>query len=162
MKVTLSNESDNPDIIFNYFYFDNQSDEDRVMDRIYQDYLNLENEIAYPDSRLCSDDLESHPYRRIDAGIGYGLATYLLEQDSFMDVDDSDWLFSLKVEDGKPNLILHIEGAHGYDFCCIEVDQTFEHMENCREALEACDDDVLERLAVFGGKAAEEWSSRQN
>lgn len=161
MKVTLSNESENPDIVFDYFYFDNQRDEDIVMDRIYQDYRKLEDEVDDPTARLCSDVLDSHPYRRINVGIGYGLATYLLEQDSFMDIDDSDWLFSLKVEDGKPNLILHIDGGHDFDFCYLEVDQTFTHMENCRQALEACDDDVLERLAVFGGKAAEEWSSRQ-
>ena len=162
MKVTLSNESENPDIVFDYFYFDDHNDEDRVMDRIYQDYRKLEDEVDDPTFRLCSDVLESHPYMRIGVGIGYELATYLLEQDSFMDSDDSDWLFSLKVEDGKPNLILHIDGGHAFDFCYLEVDQTFEHMENCREALEACDGATLERLAVFGGKAAEEWSSRQN
>ena len=159
MKVTLSNESENPDIVFDYFYFNDPSDESSIENDLYESYRELQELMEDPTYQIYPEDLDSHPYEELQSC--EDLADYLLRDEPFSNSDDSDWLFSLKVEDGKPNLILHIEGAHAFDFCCIEVDQTFEHMENCREALEACDDATLERLAVFGGKAAEEWSSRK-
>lgn len=58
------------------------------------------------------------------------------------------------------NLMADVTGRYTYPGFTIEVNETFENLENCAEALSYCDMYTLKLLAKHGGKALGELSDR--
>lgn len=58
------------------------------------------------------------------------------------------------------NLMIDVSGRYVYPGFTIEVNETFEELDNCAEALSRCDMYTLKLLAKNCGKAAEELTNR--
>lgn len=58
------------------------------------------------------------------------------------------------------NLMIDVSGRYTYPGFTIEVNETFENLENCAEALSRCDMYTLKLLAKHGGKALGELTDR--
>ena len=58
------------------------------------------------------------------------------------------------------NLMADVSGRYTYPGFTIEVNETFENLENCAEALSRCDEYTLKHLARNGGKAYGELCDR--
>lgn len=52
------------------------------------------------------------------------------------------------------NLMIDVSGRYVYPGFTIEVNETFEDLGNCAEALSRCDEHTLKHLAKHGGKAS--------
>lgn len=58
------------------------------------------------------------------------------------------------------NLMADVSGRYVYPGLTIEVNETFEDLQECAEALSRCDTYTLKHLAKHGGKALAELQSR--
>lgn len=58
------------------------------------------------------------------------------------------------------NLMADVSGRYTYPGFTIEVNETFEDLDNCAEALSHCDEYTLKYLAKHGGKALGELTDR--
>lgn len=58
------------------------------------------------------------------------------------------------------NLMADVSGRYTYPGFTIEVNETFEDLDNCAEALSRCDMFTLKQLARHGGKAYGELCDR--
>lgn len=85
----------------------------------------------------------------------------------YINIDDyfeehGDTLFSEPYLDKHDpwNLMIDVSGRYTYTGFTIEVNETFENLENCAEALSYCDMYTLKLLAKHGGKALGELTDR--
>lgn len=58
------------------------------------------------------------------------------------------------------NLMVDVSGRYNYPGFTIEVNETFEDLQECAEALSRCDTFTLKHLAKHGGKALAELQNR--
>ena len=58
------------------------------------------------------------------------------------------------------NLLADVSGSYIYPGFTIEVNETFEDLQECAEALSMCDTYTLKQLAKHGGKALAELQNR--
>lgn len=58
------------------------------------------------------------------------------------------------------NLMVDVSGRYTYPGFTIEVNETFEDLQECAEALRWCDEYTLKHLAKHGGKALAELQNR--
>lgn len=85
---------------------------------------------------------------------------YINDTDYFGDHGETSVRAYLDSHDSH-NLIVNVSGSYEYPGVTLEVDETFEHMEDCAEALRLCDMFTLEQLVWRrGGKAYGELQDR--
>ena len=89
-----------------------------------------------------------------------GVEDYINIEDYFEGHGET-WISEPYLDKHNPwNLMADVSGRYTYPGFTIEVNETFENLENCAEALSRCDEYTLKHLAKHGGKAYGELCDR--
>ena len=91
---------------------------------------------------------------------GNDVEDYINIDDYFEDHGET-WISEPYLDKHNPwNLMADVSGRYTYPGFTIEVNETFEDLQDCAEALSRCDEYTLKHLAKRGGKASCELCDR--